>query len=477
MKPQQSASAWMVVLVLFLSQPVLAHHSFHLDTSLEPELAFKEGVTHLDPSFTCPPCGCSGDQKMSLIPGFCQECGMKLFQMPTGEQGKIARFFSGFFRDSDWTGMYYQKFMYPAYVLGFLLGLVLIVGPRRNPGNIFLGLILLALSLYAFKNQLYGVSYGLTEDFNFLFFPISFLALIGPSLYFYLNLQINPDRKFTESDMFHFAPALIIFCLYAYLFFQENHIKNAFLISPFDIGFAHYEQVLSIVLILGYGYLGCRKMGQERRANNSELFQSQNQYVWCQRLSWSVMALFIGLGFVIWVNYRYYDLGVSILTYYPVWLFIAVFLYLVMFQLFADPNLFFNTSGMLRKKDPGYTRSLGEDEISYYQVKLLEVMDSQKPYLDSTLSLNKLGDLLEINAKDLTVVLNSGLNKNFYDFVNEYRIREVKGRLLDPRNRYYTNLAIAYDAGFNSKSSFNSLFKKYMNMTPSEFKRNAGYSH
>ncbi len=98
-------------------------------------------------------------------------------------------------------------------------------------------------------------------------------------------------------------------------------------------------------------------------------------------------------------------------------------------------------------------------------------MDTEKPYLDPALSLNGLSGLVGISAKDLTIVLNSGLKKNFYDFINHYRVREVKRRLLDPRNRIYTNLAIAYDAGFNSKSSFNSLFKKYMNMTPSEFKR------
>jgi AraC-like DNA-binding protein len=69
------------------------------------------------------------------------------------------------------------------------------------------------------------------------------------------------------------------------------------------------------------------------------------------------------------------------------------------------------------------------------------------------------------------VVLNIGLGMNFYDFINEYRIEEVKEQLLNPKNNILTNVAVAYDSGFNSKSTFNALFKKYVKMTPKDYKK------
>jgi len=77
---------------------------------------------------------------------------------------------------------------------------------------------------------------------------------------------------------------------------------------------------------------------------------------------------------------------------------------------------------------------------------------------------------LEIPAHHLTQALNEYLNKNFYTLVNEHRIEEAKQMLRNPRYNHLTVLAIAHDAGFNSKSSFNMTFKKWVGVTPSEFR-------
>ncbi len=98
-------------------------------------------------------------------------------------------------------------------------------------------------------------------------------------------------------------------------------------------------------------------------------------------------------------------------------------------------------------------------------------MDREKPYLDQTLRLAQLAQSISVNSNVLSVVINEGIKKNFNDFVNEYRVNEFVNRL---GSREYDNvilLGIAYDSGFNSKSTFNSMFKKFTGYTPLHYKK------
>ena len=100
-------------------------------------------------------------------------------------------------------------------------------------------------------------------------------------------------------------------------------------------------------------------------------------------------------------------------------------------------------------------------------------MESERPYTDGDLNLQKLAERLSIPAQHLSQTVNGRLNQSFSDFVNSYRVEEAKRRLADPSATHYYLLAIAEEVGFNSKSSFNTAFKKQTGMTPSEF-RNSG---
>lgn len=115
--------------------------------------------------------------------------------------------------------------------------------------------------------------------------------------------------------------------------------------------------------------------------------------------------------------------------------------------------------------------SLKKDTSQELLKKLLAFMDNEKPYLDGKLSLNQVAEKLEISSNHLSQVINENLNKNFFDFVNGYRVELVKEKLADPANEKFTILAIAYDSGFSSKSSFNEVFKKFTQLTPSQYQK------
>lgn len=114
---------------------------------------------------------------------------------------------------------------------------------------------------------------------------------------------------------------------------------------------------------------------------------------------------------------------------------------------------------------------IADAELSKIKNQLQELMEVQKPYLDSELNLIKLAELLSVSTHHLSYVINNGFQKNFFQYVNEYRIDYAKNLLKDDRNNHLSILGIAYESGFNSKTSFNTTFKKLTNQTPSEFKK------
>lgn len=116
---------------------------------------------------------------------------------------------------------------------------------------------------------------------------------------------------------------------------------------------------------------------------------------------------------------------------------------------------------------------ISDEELIRIKNKLEEIMSRQQPYLDSELNLIRLSELLSISTHHLSYVINTGFKKNFFQYVNEYRIEYAKKLLKDSQSKL-SILGIAYESGFNSKTSFNTTFKKLTDQTPSEYKNGSG---
>jgi len=120
-----------------------------------------------------------------------------------------------------------------------------------------------------------------------------------------------------------------------------------------------------------------------------------------------------------------------------------------------------------------YIKSGLQDNVANdYYSSLIQLIESEKLFLDSKLSIKTVADKLGIKVNHLSQVINQKSGKNFFKFINDYRVEEAKKLLSSPANQKFTILAIAYDCGFNSKSSFNTIFKEYTGQTPSDFIRN-----
>ena len=125
---------------------------------------------------------------------------------------------------------------------------------------------------------------------------------------------------------------------------------------------------------------------------------------------------------------------------------------------------------MVKQEDVDHKLKLQPDaDRKIEQVKLF--MDENDPYLDASLTLHDLARQTKIPSRELSLLINHHLNKHFFDFVNEYRIEKAKQLLTDPKKTDFTVLEILYDVGFNSKSSFNTAFKKHTGTTPTQFRK------
>jgi AraC-like DNA-binding protein len=129
----------------------------------------------------------------------------------------------------------------------------------------------------------------------------------------------------------------------------------------------------------------------------------------------------------------------------------------------------------LQKADiekPKYQKTgLPSEKVEEIVAKLVSEMETGNIYREPELTLQQLADKLQYPSYQVSQAINDGLKKNFYDLVNGYRVEEAKRLLLDPKSKNYTILSVGLDAGFNSKTTFNTVFKKFTGMTPSDYRQ------
>lgn len=150
---------------------------------------------------------------------------------------------------------------------------------------------------------------------------------------------------------------------------------------------------------------------------------------------------------------------------------IALLIYTMGYLGLRQPEIFSGQTDEGPNNSSKYERSgLSDASARRIHGKLLDLMNDQHVYRDSNLKLSQLARELSTSTNYLSQVINQVEQQNFYDFINEYRIEEVKNKMVDPDFSNHTLLSLAYESGFNSKSAFNTAFKKHTGMTPSHYK-------
>ncbi|WP_198991173.1 helix-turn-helix domain-containing protein [Siccationidurans sp. BT559] len=198
---------------------------------------------------------------------------------------------------------------------------------------------------------------------------------------------------------------------------------------------------------------------------------------WLKQVLWG-LALLVGL----WLNELFFHLG-WVLALTPVGYLGAVF-YLAHYALrqpevFAFPapvraelqELWQQDSPALPGPAPAAPKQarLSPSQVAYWQQRLLQLLQAEKVYLEADLSLPALAERAGLSTHELSYVLNEGFRVNFFQFINAYRVAEAQRLLASAQHQHLSMVGIAFEAGFSSKTTFNTTFKKVTGLTPSQF--------
>ncbi len=354
--------------------------------------------------------------------------------------------------------------------------------------------IVLAVWLFLIALQMVPILLSLKVE-NFTFPELLLLKLIpltfGPFVYVYAKMLVLEKPVLRIRYFLHFLPFVLVSMLFLIFAPREiilEEIKTSFLGAESSL----FHNIYSI-LIIGSIIIYVIKVLYLIEIHKKKVHDHFSYDSHKTNLRWlRTMALIFAIAYLLAIVSRLFNFVLDIHNpifrpdIFPI-IGLTLFAYALSFFGFNQEAIFVSQSfiRLQRRKDrlaatdideetkphARYERSgLKDNEAIIYIDKLLKYMEVEKPYLNGSFTIEIMARELDIPKHYITQILNERLNKNFYTFVNEYRVSEVKLRLADKENEKLTLLALAYDSGFNSKSSFNTIFKKLTGHTPSEYK-------
>ncbi|MBA4317626.1 MAG: hypothetical protein C0412_04420 [Flavobacterium sp.] len=366
-----------------------------------------------------------------------------------------------------------------ASIQGLLLTILLFVKGQNKHANRVLSVAIFSLSVDLINAYLgtikfyeqYPATFGATVAFPFIY---------GPIFYLYTLILSGKKDKFKPKYLLHFLP-FFLFHLYLSPFYILNHTEklqkiNEYLttIQPDLLAIGILKPVHGLL----YTILSLRVLAKfYEKMKNSYSNLDRLKFNWLRYLLtgtsivWCVVAVSIVYDSLLPGGYpENFDI---------IYIFISILIYAIGYGALNQPEVFNKTeideintvSSESSAKDKYEKSSLGDDDIENIKNNLLLLMNNKKLYLNSEITLTQLAGELNVTNHNLSETINKAFNKNFYDFINTYRVEEFKTRIKNPEYSNYSLLAVAFDSGFSSKSSFNTIFKKYTNQTPSEYKR------
>lgn len=304
-----------------------------------------------------------------------------------------------------------------------------------------------------------------------------FPLLHGPLIYLYTLYSLRSDSSFRKIDYLHFLPVVLVYIYMSRFFFFYTAEQKALLDRGELDDFALFTVILLISFIISgvtYPILAYRLTWKhKKRIDNNFSYEEGITLNWLRNCILAIGVTYITVMTII-IMRQGYEYQFSFNADYIFYTILILFIFYLGYYGIRHQDMFTHNADVQKAtpptltEEPKYRKSgLKEDVASEMHQRLLNHMEREKPYLEPKLTLAGLAKQLDMNTNQLSQIINQKEQKNFHDFVNFYRVKEFV-RLAE-NNSQYSLLALAMDAGFNSKSSFNSIFKKQKGLTPSQF--------
>lgn len=360
--------------------------------------------------------------------------------------------------------------------LAFFFLILILSKKKKNTSDLILSIFLfvyfvtLLLNITDTYNRISGYPYPVLLSIS-----VPLILLHAPLLWLYIKSLTTPKLKFNIYSIFHLLPFCItlvnmMFTYYLLPVDQKVRIDN---LSLFQKEYTYPLIVALITFANTLYYTWGISLIQKYRTVVQSYFSETNS-IDLRWLSFMVKAALITYLLIsLLYTYNYFtgyfhhgtlqSLGYSLGAIYVV---VIGFFGLRQTNIFVDPSSVANLDAIA---NPQITSSTISKADVAFADKLLKFMDESKPFLDSDLTIAKLAYSMNVQTDYLSKILNSNLNMNFYDFVNRYRVEEFKKKCNEPQSFLFTLIGMAYECGFNSKPTFNRVFKNETGLTPGQY--------
>ncbi|WP_295715896.1 ABC transporter permease [Mucilaginibacter sp.] len=352
-----------------------------------------------------------------------------------------------------------------AIFIGFSFVLQLGFAKRANrAANRLLSLALVVMVLWLL--WVLGRDIGLEAYFShWSWLPLQFSLALGPLIFFYVLKITRPKYLFRFKDLLHFGPLLLELGALV-LEIKESistgaatyHTQTFYTLNPI-------LQLLAFISVGAYLYASHRLIERFYRGlkfNGGDRYRSELR--WLRNL-----LISFGLLWLLWIpfiagDYFYYHYQLSIHAYYPLYLLLAVM------AIWMAAVAFLTQEAGVLVDPPSFLKPPLPAEMKQRGSWLKKTVQANRYYQDPELNLSSLAEKLDLGPHELSRIINTVLKKSFNDFINEYRVADFVQKMQDPAYEHITLLGIAFESGFNSKTTFNRTFRQMTGKSPAEYK-------
>ncbi len=358
----------------------------------------------------------------------------------------------------------------------FLATLVLVKKHKSRADYFLISLLLLyGLTILATWLEFYNQEHGYPFPVFLNLSPL-LLFLHGPFLWLYIKALTAPAFRFRLWHLMHLIPFLLGWAgmyITVYSLPLEEHIRMINT-GEFREGFI-YPAILAGIFLVNQAYFIWGLLLIRKYRNSLKDYYSRLENIDLGWLTFLLISALIAYGVNSFLFIADYFLellpleSLMLITY----IIGSVFILVLGFYGQKQTNVFKEAPGVSASEanpPESANQQLQKAEEAFIG-KLMNYMDEEEPYLQAELTINKLAAQLHVTPGYLSGILNRYLYKNFFDFVNSYRVEAFKRKARDDSYRNFTLISIAYDCGFNSKATFNRVFKNFTGTTPGAYYR------